>query len=77
MCFHSPLKADMDYRIFTVIFLRALYIYAYIHRGDLSLYVVSSQSTFVESAQNVDSREVSGRVQSLALAVTHPSGNHT
>ena len=66
MCFHSPLKADMDYRIFTVIFLRALYISIYT-QGDLSLYVVSSQSTFVESAQNVDSREVSGQVQNLAL----------
>ena len=51
MCFHSSLNADMDYRIFTVIFLHALYICIniYIYTGGPQ-FVVSFQSTFVESA---------------------------
>ena len=68
-CFHNLPNSDMDYGIFNmrrpVIFLHCLYttgtsVYSLIRR------------TFVESAQNFDSGENSGRAQSLARN-GHPS----
>ena len=67
-CFHILLfpNSDMDYKIFNM---SVIFLHAYKHGGPRFISLI--QRTFVESAQNFDSGEISGWAQSLARN-SHP-----